>query len=44
MSTDTATKPISKTFKEPEAAQLPAAPAKSKEAIVVKYTPMGSVE
>lgn len=44
MSTDTATKPSSKTFKEPEAAQLPAAPARSKEAIVVKYAPMGSAE
>lgn len=44
MSTDTATKPASKTFKEPEAAQLPAAPARSKEAIVVKYTPLGAVE
>lgn len=44
MSTDTATKPSSKTFKEPEAAQLPAAPAKTKEAIAVKYVPMGSTE
>lgn len=44
MSTDTATKPSSKTFKEPEAAQLPAAPVRSKEAIVVKYTPLGAVE
>jgi phage recombination protein Bet len=46
MSTDTATatKTNGRAFKEPEAAQLPAAPARSKEAIVVKYTPLGAVE
>lgn len=44
MSTDTATKPSSKTFHEPEAAQLPAAPKKTKEDVVVKYAPLGAVE
>lgn len=46
MSTDTATatKVNGKTFKEPEASQLPSAPARSKEAIVVKYTPLGATE
>ena len=53
MSTDTATRTRTQATpvqglgtcnKEPEAAQLPAAPARSKDAIVVKYTPLGATE